>query len=325
MRIVLAAAIVLMFCMNIGLFIHKVKSNEGAVNEPIAVRPVLPVPVTPIVDQPPPPQKPPAVPTFVTVETYRTTNETGSVYNDVLSHSPTAPFGDGSGRSTNVHETAHGIHSYLRNKYTFERGKRVNGFYVLEGRAVIIEEPNIRKSQINKFVPENLRSYRYQTYLVGQQAWDDTPLYIYDEWTAYVLGGKCNVDDVENGRYKGGWTDGVSGCLGFSIYAVATAMAVHEHDPAYWENNQQYRDFTIWMLQQSYETYMKGHQMEQFKWAKQDELLNELLVSAEAEKMRAFMREHLNGVWLDADYQIIPASDDHKIPPPPCQCGGHHP
>lgn len=312
MRKLIVAAIGLMFLVNIGLYVTKLRpvDNKPSRLPPIVapVDPFSPVPSTP--NQPPQPQKPPErIPTFVQVPVFRKATE-NSVYGDVLSHSKDAPFGDRGGRATNVHETAHGIHSYLRNKYTkLENGKlnRFNGFYCLDGRGVVLEEPNMRKSDINKFVPKNLRSYRYNLYLQGQQAWDDMPLYIYDEWVAYVLGGKCNVEDVQKGRYKGGWTDGVSGCLGFSIYAVATCMAVQEKDPEYWENNKQFRDFTIWMLRESQRTYMLGHKMDQFKWDKQDRLLNEFLTSKEGEPMRRFLREHLEGVWLDTDVRALRA------------------
>jgi len=238
----------------------------------------------------------PTVPVFIDVKKFL--NQSGdSVYDDVLSHSNEGSFGNAHGRATNVHETAHGIHSYLRNS----NSGRVNGFYCLDGKGVIIEEPNMRKSRVSEFLPQNLRSYRYGTYISGQGAWDDTPLYIYDEWTAYVLGGMCNVDDVQSGRYRGAWTDGVSGCLGFSIYAVATCMAVKKYDPHYWENNEQFRNFTIYMLHQAYETYMVGSKMDEFKWDKQDRLLKELLTSREAEPMREFMNEYLEGVWLEEE------------------------
>ena len=222
-----------------------------------------------------------------------------------MSHSEEVPFGDRAGRSTNAHETGHGIHSYLRNKYTAELGKRVNGFYGLSGRGIIVQEPNIRKSQVNRFIPSSVRGYRFPLYLERQKEWDDTPLYIYDEWNAYVLGGKCCVDDYQARRYKGGNVDGVSGCLEFSIYSVAVCMAVKEHDPAYWESNKQFRAFTIWNLKESYKTFMSGRVMDSFKWDKQDVMLKALLTSSDAEPMRKFMQENLEGVWLDSNQEDL--------------------
>ena len=298
-----------MSCVNIGVFIQKI--NLKVVSESVEITPPLIIPSVVELDKPVLPKKGPVISDFVDVPVFRSTTETGTIYNDVLSHSPIAPFGNKSGRSTNVHETVHGINSYLRNKYTASLKKPVNGFYVLEGKGVVIEEPNIKKSDVNKFVPENLRSYRFKTYLAGQQEWDDFPLYLYDEWSAYVLGGKCNIEDAKNGRHLGGWTDGVSGCLGFSIYAVATAMAIKENDPSYWESNDQYRNFTIWMLKDSYDTFNAGRDMDEFKWKKQEDLLIELLTSSEAEPMRSFIKENFEGIWLDSQMRAI-YTDDHK-------------
>lgn len=244
-----------------------------------------------------PRKKPTHIPEFVSVPKFRN-SEPDSVFGDVLSHSQENPFG-GKDRATNAHETGHGIHSYLRNKYTSELGKKVNGFYLLQDRGAIIEEPKMRKSDIAKFIPKSLHSYRYSLYIAGQREWDDTPLYIYDEWNAYILGGKTNVDDVEKGRYKGEWVDGVSGCIDFSFYAIATAMAVKQHDPTYWNNNKQYRDFTIWNLKEAQKTYTVGHKIKWFKWDKQDALMKAFLISPDASAMRKFVAENLDGVWLD--------------------------
>ena len=223
------------------------------------------------------------------------------MYGDIISHSKGAPFGDRAGRSTNAHETAHGIHSEIRNEYTSSLKKRVNGFYALKGRGVVIEEPGIKMSHAVKFIPENLRSYRYDLYMVNQlRDWNDTPLYIMDEWNAYVLGGMCCVDDVKQGKHKEGWTDGVSGCLDFSIYTVALAMAVKEHDKEYWNDHPQFRNFVKWNLKRANETYLAGHRMKEFQWEKQDKLLKEFLESAGSAKMREFVKAELDGIWLDA-------------------------
>lgn len=284
----------IVFVLNIVVVFHKLNHKgplppaEAPQQSPVAPQSETPPPEVP--PEPPAPKK--AVPEFIEIAVFRT-SEPNSVYGDVLSHSEERPFGNSNGRAVNVHETSHGIHSYLRNKH----GK--NGFYCLEGRAVLVDGPRIKKSTVNDFVPPNLRSYRYNLYLVGQREWEDTPLYIYDEWTAYILGGKCCVDDVNRGVYVGSWTDGVSGCLEFSIYAIATAMAVKKYDPQYWESNSQFRNYTIWALREANETYKTGHVMKQFKWKEQDELLSEFLTSSTAEGMRNFVNENLDGVWLD--------------------------
>lgn len=239
------------------------------------------------------------IPEFVKVPTYRTIVDK-SVLSDVTSHSRGKPF-TGDKRATNAHETAHGIHSELRNDYTDSLKKKVNGFYVLEGRGVIVEEPKIRKSQVNYFVPEKLRSYRWQTYFIGQNSWDETPLYILDEWSAYVIGGKSCLDDSAKGIYRDGWTDGVSGCLDFSIYTLALCMAIQKNDPEYWKNNTQFKSFVAWQLREAHKTFMVGRKMEMFKWDKQDKLLKELLTSKDAEPYRDLLNKEFGGIWLDEE------------------------
>jgi len=293
------AFILAMFALNIAFFVYKSYKLKTVEAPTVIEQKEDPVEEDPVDEEDPIVEPPEIVPEFVEVPEFRTHSEQ-SVYGDIMKHSQEAPFGDGHGRSTNAHETGHGIHSYLRNKYS-SGSKKVNGFYGLEGRGIIVEEPNMRKSHIAKFVPESLKSYRYSLYIAGQIEWDDTPLYIYDEWAAYVLGGKCGVDDVQNNRHKGGWTDGVSGCLDFSIYAIALSMAVKDADPEYWESNKQFRDYTIWNLREAYKTYILGHRMEQFKWDKQDALLKEFLTNSAAEPMRKFVKENLEGVWLDTN------------------------
>lgn len=288
------AAIIVIVVLNL-LIIAAINWNCNTSPPPVEqIDPTIPeVEIVPPLTDPPVSRSP----SFTSVATFQPVQEQ-SVYGDVLSHSAERAFGNKYGRATNVHETAHGIHSYLRNHYSGS-GHNFNGFYCLGGKAVLIEEPNIRKRRVAEFVPQSLRSYRFQTYIVGQMAWDEIPLYILDEWTAYTLSGMANVEDVANGVYSGGWTDGVSGCLEFSIYSVALCMAVKEHDPSYWNSNQQFRRFVILMLRQAREAYMIGHVMDEFKWDKQDQLLHAFLTNEECKPMREFIRTHLDEVWLE--------------------------
>lgn len=260
-----------------------------AVEEPVEEEIVVPEEVTEI------------TPEFVDVAVYRQISDENSVYTDVLSHAKGNPFGDGSGRSTNVHETAHGIHAEVRNAWTIKLGRRVNAFYALDGKAIVVEEPSIRKSDVKRFVPQNLRSYRYNLYLEKQTEWDDTPLYVCDEWVAYVLGAKSGIEDVKVGKHNGEWSDGVSGCLDFSIYTVALCMAIKDGDPEYWKANKQFKSFVIWYLKEAKKTYLEGRRMKEFQWETQDKLLREFLTSESASSMRSFVKEELEGVWLDVD------------------------
>jgi len=138
-----------------------------------------------------------------------------SIYDDVMSHCEKPSKGNG--RYTDVHETSHFISSDLR------RGKLgdsfsnhnltvgYNGFYILNGQGVLIKEPSITIKEVAQYVPPKLRGSRYKLYLIDQQKhWNKEPLYILDEWNAYVLGGMCAIDDY-NSKRKLERTDAVAG------------------------------------------------------------------------------------------------------------------
>ena len=62
------------------------------------------------------------------------------------------------------------------------------------------------------------------TYGNESGAWDDTPLYIFDEWISYMNEGAVGVDQVKAGKWNAGWRDAVAGVIDFNVYAIATAM-----------------------------------------------------------------------------------------------------
>lgn len=293
-----------LFFVNVDLVLYKYKmSHTPHVRPPVTQLPPSDnwsEPLPP--DTQPDPVRPPnpVFPEFVDIPVYRK-SEDGTVYGDIISHSKDSPFGDRAGRTTNAHETTHGINSHIRNA-SQKQGKRINGFYVLEGRGVVLEEPKIKMSNAVRFVPQKLRSYRWDLYMVKQlRDWNDTPTYICDEWVAYINGGACGVDDVKKGKHREGWTDAVSGCCDFSIYTIGLAMATAQDDPEYWKNYPQFRNFIIWELKNAERIFLEGRVMNQFKWKKQDDLLLALLESPEGQAMREFCRKELDGVWIGID------------------------
>lgn len=233
--------------------------------------------------------------------TRQRSNRPGEVLNDVLTHLP-PNYGNtyyDDDPITHAHETSHGIHSDIRNNHN-NTGVRANGFYVLEGRAVLVAEPNIRKSQAAPFIPQSLRGSRFDLYVTGSQAWDDTPLYLWDEWNAYINGGAAGVDLVNNGHWDRGWRDGVAGQLEFTVYAIAVAMAVRAHDPAYFDSNTQFKELLAWNTRRAMEIYRAGKDLEPFRWERQETYHQQMREAADAEEWRAFCREVFGPQWADA-------------------------
>jgi len=225
----------------------------------------------------------------------------GPVLIDILDHLPPS-YGStyhDEDPITHGHETSHGIHSDVRNNHN-DTGRRANGFYVLDGRAVVIPEPGIRKSHVAPFVPQSLRGSRYTLYISGSPSWDDTPLYVFDEWNAYVNGSAVGVDMVQRGLWRRGWRDGVAGSIEFTIYALAVGMAVEQNDAAYFGRETQFKEFLAFNTKRAMTLFRAGRDMEPFRYDAQETLYNNLRTSADAEAMRAFARRLFGEAWADA-------------------------
>jgi hypothetical protein len=82
-----------------------------------------------------------------------------------------------------AHEASHGMTSLL------SRGDRC-GLYLLDGRAVMFgAQPRVTIGQVAADVPPHQRGPIFDLYLVKQRRdWDKQPLYLLDEWNAYVHG-----------------------------------------------------------------------------------------------------------------------------------------
>lgn len=235
---------------------------------------------------------------FVKIPKIRDINDKCTIFSDVLSHSPQKPWGNDGGRHINVHETAHGIHSDLRNEYEKLLKYRLNAFYSLNGNVIILKESNITIRHVVKFVPLKLRSYRWNLYFVEKLPdWNDQPSYILDEWVAYILGSKCAVED-NNKNIATIKSDAVSGCLDFSIYAVAFAMAVKTHDNEYWKNNPQFKEVIKYYLIQAEKTLGEGLEIEAFNSEQQDNLYRNFLYDQEAKDIRQFLLDHFDGIFI---------------------------
>ncbi len=234
---------------------------------------------------------------FKELQSFNTKSNTqwGPVLRDIINHEAPGDTNDYRDKVTIAHETTHGINAYIRR--LAQTSKKLNGFYVLENRAVLIEEPNITKNQIAPFVPASLRSRRYNTYIAGMPDWDDTPLYVWDEWVAYTNGGEAAVNQVRQGLWNDGWRDAVAGQMEFCVFAIATAMAVKKNDPGYFYANLQFRSFLAWNLERSMSTVRAGRAMKEFRYEDQDAYYENLRLSADAEDLRSFTRELFGGEW----------------------------
>lgn len=231
-------------------------------------------------------------PVFVEIPKVRNIDD--GVLGDILSHSVQTPFGRQHGRPTQAHETAHGIHNTYRNKYS-RGGPRTNALYMGQGHVALIREPKFRIREISPQIPACLRGYRYKLYFVEQlKYWDDYPLYVLDEWTAYICGGETAVDDWQRGL---GATreDSVSGCLEFSVYAIATYLTAKKRDP---DHDQQLRAVIGHNLLRAEAAFTVGREV--FPSKSQEAFDQALQTHPDAEPIRTCLREEFDGAFLEA-------------------------
>lgn len=237
---------------------------------------------------------------FITVSQYRSMVET-SVYSDVLSHSRQNPHGNQDGRYTNVHETAHGIHNELRNEYSSLLKTKINGFYCLNGKAVILKEPPIQMRHSISYIPKIVRSSRYKLYFTEQiQYWNDTPTYILDEWNCYLLGAECAIDDFHQNKPLEK-TNAVSGCFEFAIYSVAMCMAIKEISPEYWQSHYEFKEFVRYCLIRTERAFGSGLSVVQFHNAEQIRLHKAFLTDPSVASMRKFLKIEFDGVLISPE------------------------
>lgn len=251
--------------------------------------------------------KPPAVqpevhkdyePNWTSFAPLRQVKERGEVWSDIESHIQAGHVYRGDNPITSVHETTHGINSNLRQVYsragkTVEHEGRalfcslsgINAFYVLQNRAAIILEPSTTVSAAAAAVPKSLQARTFNLYMVQQaRSWNDTPLYVFDEWVAYTNGSACRVDLRMADR-----ADTVESMFHFNVYAVCVAMVSRSDDP-------QVKGFIGWNLKRSMELYdqnksLGGVEPAANYWEK-------FKTASDAETLRQFIRVYLGPEWV---------------------------
>lgn len=128
-------------------------------------------------------------------------------------------------RVTYCHEATHMLNSRIRKA---AGGNRVNAFYVGGGMAVVLKEPGVQLRTVAGYVSPELRNSTYKLYFIEQaQHWNNEPLYVLDEWSAYCNGSQAARElgcDPHGTHERAIW---------FCHFADCVVKAVREHDPDY--------------------------------------------------------------------------------------------
>lgn len=208
-------------------------------------------------------------------------------------------------QDTTCHESTHVNCSEISNKY-FRAGRNgrnaISGFYVGADRAVLIEEPPCLFSDVRQTMPSALKVSRYKSYI--ERSWGgkpSNPLYVFDEWVAYVAGARVGVELAEAGQWRSGGQDCVRGALEFTVMSFALAKAVATRDAAYWKKADQMRNFLAWFAGEAMAVHRKGMRFGPFKGFGQEEYLRELQTGASAEELRRFIKAN----WGEAFWNRV--------------------
>jgi hypothetical protein len=133
-----------------------------------------------------------------------------------------------------AHETVHGLNSRLRGQV----GPGVSPFYIGNGRYWIVANPKTTLTRVSQQIDPKWRRHIYDLYFRQQlPSWNDTPLYVLDEWTAYLSGAEVSRElwgydatNTPDDRYAP--ADILSAQLMYR-YAEALVEAIKIDDPNY--------------------------------------------------------------------------------------------
>lgn len=212
-------------------------------------------------------------PVWTTYAPLRTIRDMGPVLTDVESHLHAGhPYANPGDLVNWAHEGTHGINSDLRQ--TYHRA----GFYVLNNRAVLIDNPPITLTAVAREIPPSLRGFCYSLYFVQQlRDWDDTPTYPFDEWVSYSNGAEARLRRNIPGR-----DDTVQFALEFVPYSICVAKAMRTAGLA---ADPQMRAFIRWQTERC---VLLGHTSGK---------TIPRLDATDAAALRAFAKDYFGSTW----------------------------
>jgi thiol-disulfide isomerase/thioredoxin len=188
----------------------------------------------------------PSAPDFVNCPPVRQVVN-GTILADIDAHLPAGHQYVDRDAITWGHETTHGIASRLRQE---AQRPRFNAFYVTGNKAIYLSEPRVRLADVAARVPKEMRGDAFALYLTGRQLndWNDCPLYILDEWTAYCNGACVGIERGGHPGYV--FSCDIAHCLEFAGYANVLLATIDELDPNH-PDKQRLANFIAWQTARS--------------------------------------------------------------------------
>ena len=195
---------------------------------------------------------------------------------------------------THGHEATHAINDRLSKK-------GYQAVYLLNKQYVTYKIPNVKLSDVQSHIPENLQLHRYHTYVVKQAtvryetiegqsilifSHENNPLYLLNEWVAYNNGAAVGLELAGLGFCPPHKNDLLVAPLEMSVYILGLCCAIKDKDPQYWNNAKDFKIFLRNELKRARKYYDEGQKLECFAW--ENNIARNL---KEAPKLRAMLEE----------------------------------
>lgn len=166
----------------------------------------------------------------------------GSILADIESHLPNGHPYRSADLDNWAHEATHGINSRVRQSFPDH-----NAFYCFMDQALVLREPKILLASIPRSIPPDHRGEIFNlTFVQMSGHWNDCPLYVLDEWTAYT---NCSAVVVQR---KLDSASSIRFMLEFNSYATALLQEVLAHDPNY-PDKELLMQFVGWNILRTFE------------------------------------------------------------------------
>ena len=278
MNKMLVVLVVVVGLVNMGIIVKKITKKEHVppvIHEPVraTIIPVISPVHKPIIPQP-------EIQNYPLVRSLD--NSLGKVLSDIDAHMPAGHIYRDNDRITWSHETTHGINSNIRQK--FSGSGRINGFYVLENRAIVVKEPATTIRAVAARVPNNLRGGVYNLYLVSQAgAWNDTPLYLCDEHSGYLNGSACRLDLGIISR-----SETVQYMLEFNVYISCIPWTSGSDDP-------QLKSFLMFQIDRAMKVYKDSVNLGNLDSS--NSYLEKMRTGSDATQWRGFCKQYYGSDW----------------------------
>lgn len=219
----------------------------------------------------------------------------GTVLSDIDSHLHEGHIYRDEDVVTWGHETTHGINSVIRNRH--HKGRRVNGFYCLEDRCIVITEPPTTIKTVATKVPPSLRGQVFQLYLQSQAEsdWNNHPLYILDEWVSYTNGSAIRKDLGIKSR-----SETVLYMTEFNVYALVLAKVVHTKEKY---KDKQFKPFIRWNIERAMSIYSKESAATKY--------LTKFRKNEDAEELRSFAFDYFGEEWCQKVLQLKKPNEEN--------------